>query len=276
MKRKLILFLSLALITASSTRAQGPAYHLIAHRGGIVDRQYDEYDPRGIQAAIHRGYWMLEVDIHMSKDSVLVMSHDDSLDRVFGCPKRVGDMDYADISKLVSPRGHYHVLTFDELCRICSGKVRLMIDIKGDRDHLPPVFFRKMKEIMEKYNLLSTAWWINEVSRNYFMGKGKFEFRMTELEGMKRRLAAGEPIADNYFLFDAGNRLTSSAVKWCQLHGVTVVPTVNKDHYNGLEDHFAGAKRDIEFLKACGVTEFQIDSWYDTAFKPASQKPISK
>ncbi|MBS1603369.1 MAG: hypothetical protein JST42_11920, partial [Bacteroidetes bacterium] len=269
MKQLFFLFLSLTLMTAFSGRSQSPSCKLIAHRGGIVDASYDEYDPRGIQAAIDRGYWMLEVDVHMSKDSVLVMSHNDDLSRFFHCPKKIWDMDYAEISKLVNPKGNYHVLTFDELCRMCSGKVRLMIDIKGDRDHLPPVFFQKMKEIMEKYHLLSTAYFINEVSRKYFMGEGKFEFRMTELDEMKRRLAAGEHIGDNYFLFDAGNRLSSGAIKWCQLAGVTVVPSVNKDHYRGLEDHFVGARRDIEFLIACGVTEFQIDSWYDASLKPA-------
>jgi len=45
-----------------------------------------------------------------------------------------------------------------------------------------------------------------------------------------------------------------------------VVPSVNTFHYK-FENNMTGAKRDIEFLKECGVTEFQIDSQYDQWFQ---------
>jgi hypothetical protein len=41
---------------------------LIAHRGGVVDKQRAENNLPAIQEAIHRGYWMLEVDIRESKE----------------------------------------------------------------------------------------------------------------------------------------------------------------------------------------------------------------
>ena len=85
---------------------------------------------------------------------------------------------------------------------------------------------------------------------------------MTAIPEMMEKLAQGEDIACHYFLFDNGNRLTSSAVKWCQQNYITVVPSVNYSHYR-IENHWQGAKRDIEFLKECGVVEFQIDSHYD-------------
>lgn len=72
----------------------------------------------------------------------------------------------------------------------------------------------------------------------------------------------GEPVACHYFLFENGNRLASEAIKWCQQNYITVVPTVNIWQYQN-ENYLRGAKRDIEFFKACGVTQFQIDSDFD-------------
>jgi hypothetical protein len=56
--------------------------------------------------------------------------------------------------------------------------------------------------------------------------------------------------------------MNSEIIKWCQQNSITVVPSVNVFHYK-FENDMKGAKRDIGFLKECGVTEFQIDSQYD-------------
>ena len=47
---------------------------LIAHRGGIVSPKYAENSPAGLEAAIRRGYWMLEVDVRETKDGRLVVN----------------------------------------------------------------------------------------------------------------------------------------------------------------------------------------------------------
>ncbi len=51
-------------------------YKLIAHRGGIVEGKYDEFDPASIQAAIDQGYYMLEIDVRETRDGVLIVHHD--------------------------------------------------------------------------------------------------------------------------------------------------------------------------------------------------------
>jgi glycerophosphoryl diester phosphodiesterase len=50
--------------------------HLIAHRGGIVDDTHPENSPASVEAAIQRGYWMLEVDIRRTRDGRAVVQHD--------------------------------------------------------------------------------------------------------------------------------------------------------------------------------------------------------
>jgi len=79
---------------------------------------------------------------------------------------------------------------------------------------------------------------------------------------MFKKFRNGEDVASHYFLFDDGAKLTSSLIKMCQMAHIAIVPSVNFGHYH-FENPMRGAKRDIEFLKECGVTEFQIDSDFD-------------
>lgn len=234
-------------------------YKLIAHRGGIVEGKYNEFDPASIRAAIDQGYTMLEIDVRMTKDGVLIVNHDSNFSRFFNHPGRVDEMTWEEVEALKAEKGGYRPLLFEEVAQMCSGKVRMMVDIKKDA---PAEFYGKLGAIMEKYGLFAGSCFIDQKSREYFWGKAKFGVRANEVNSLKAKLARGEDIACHYFLFENGNRLASEAIKWCQQHHVTVVPTVNIWQYQN-ENPMRGAKREIEFFKACGVTEFQIDSDFD-------------
>jgi glycerophosphoryl diester phosphodiesterase len=235
-------------------------YKLIAHRGGIVENLFNEFDPRSIQAAIDSGYYMLEIDVRETKDGMLVVHHDSDFKRFFNDPRKVEDLTWDEITQLRSDKGLYHPLSFDTVARMCAGKVRMMMDIKPS--HPSPEFFSKLGEIMERYGLLSDAYFIDRDAREYFSGKARFEFRVREAEEIRKRLEQGEDVASHFFLFDHGNRLNAETVKWCQQNNIAVVASVNIGHYK-FENHMEGAFRDIEYWKACGVTEYQIDSDYD-------------
>jgi len=142
---------------------------------------------------------------------------------------------------------------------MCSGKVNLMIDVKGEQS---PEFYYKLAKIMEKYNLLSGSYFIDTKARDLLWGKAKFSIRANEIGLLMEKRQNSEDIACHYFLFENGNRLASEAIKWCQQNYITVIPTVNIWQYKN-ENYLWGAKRDIEFFKECGVTEFQIDSDFD-------------
>ena len=238
-------------------------YKLIAHRGGIVEGKYNEFDSASIQAAIDQGYYMLEIDVQETKDGVLIVNHDNTFARFYNDPRPISEMTWEEIQNLRPVNGkNYHPLSFEELAQMCSGKVQLMIDVKRNS---PAEFYYKLGDIMRKYDLLSGAYFIDKTACKYFWGEAKFEFRMDEVDDIKDKFQKGEDVASNYFLFDAGARLTSSVIKMCQMAHITVVPSVNFGHYH-YENAMRGAKRDIEFLKECGVIEFQIDSDFDDWF----------
>ena len=51
--------------------------------------------PGSIEAAIKRGYWMLEVDIRRTSDGEPILQHDPTFRRFYGDERRVEDLTWA-------------------------------------------------------------------------------------------------------------------------------------------------------------------------------------
>ena len=154
-------------------------YKLIAHRGGIVEGKYDEFDPASIQAAIDQDYYMLEIDVRETKDGVLIVHHDPDFRRFFNDPRRVDELSWEEVRSIKSIKGNYHPLLFEEVAKMCSGKVKMMIDVKVSNK--TPDFYRKLEDIMSKHNLLEGAYFIDNEAKNIFRVKLNFCFVLTKL-----------------------------------------------------------------------------------------------
>ncbi len=89
---------------AARTAAPADAPKIIVHRGGVVGDEHAENSPAAIEAAIGRGYWMLEVDIRESKDGKLVVHHDPDYDDFYGDPRLPAEMTWAEIEQLPTSR----------------------------------------------------------------------------------------------------------------------------------------------------------------------------
>ncbi|CAI7594621.1 unnamed protein product [Penicillium glandicola] len=70
----------------------------IAHRG--FKGQYPENTIRAIDGAFRAGAHALELDLHISRDGVVVLSHDASLMRCYGIKKKVMDCDWEYLKTL--------------------------------------------------------------------------------------------------------------------------------------------------------------------------------
>ena len=68
-----------ALALALSAYAQTQPIRVFAHRGGRMER--DENTLQAFQEAWDAGYTGFETDIRMTKDGVLYMTHDNTLER---------------------------------------------------------------------------------------------------------------------------------------------------------------------------------------------------
>jgi glycerophosphoryl diester phosphodiesterase len=242
----------------------GPEY-LIAHRGGIVDEHYVENSPGAVEAAIQRGYWMIETDVWESKDGRLVVQHDPTFRRFYNEDRPVTAMTWNEIERLRSNPGGTRPMQFHELAAMCKGKIRLMLDIKGGVH--PKQFYESMEKSLRENDLLRTAYVLGSAeSKGFFWGKA---FLSCDRNALRAAAQRGEDVARIYFLMELGSQLDQETVDMADKLGVTVIAALNQFRYEmAKQDHLVGAQQDIAKLRKLGVRYFQIDSIYDRWLLP--------
>ncbi len=127
-----------------------------AHRGG----PYPGYPENSIEAFAHVLQYtpaILELDVAMTRDSVLILLHDDRLDRTTTGSGPVGEVDYAEVRELFLKDNDgevtsFRVPTFKEALRWSKGKAMLTVDVKQT---VP--FSKLLDEIRETESLAHAA-----------------------------------------------------------------------------------------------------------------------
>lgn len=104
---------------------------VIAHRGDW--RSGTENSLRAIRSCIDMGVDIVELDIAMTRDSVLVLMHDDTIDRTTTGSGRVSDYTLAQLKEfnLLSPIGvvtRQKIPTFKEALALCRGRLLVQVD----------------------------------------------------------------------------------------------------------------------------------------------------
>ncbi len=108
---------------------------VIAHRGDHVD--VPENTIAAFEQGIKHGVDYVEIDLRTTKDSVLVIMHDATVDRMTNGKGSVGDLTLQEIKELkVSDKKknsgkEYQVPTFEEVLKTCRDKIHLYLDFKN-------------------------------------------------------------------------------------------------------------------------------------------------
>lgn len=257
------MFVCAALAGGAPYQARS-AFHLIAHRGGIVDENHAENSPASIEAAIARGYWMLEVDIRRTADGEPILQHDPTFRRYYNLDRPVAELTWAEARRLKAKPGGTSPMHFRDLCRMCENRIRLMLDIKGDS--WPDAFYAGLARLLEQHGLLRSCYLLGgERFERHFRGKA---WRSSNRNSLQRAIDRGEDVRSNYFLFELGSVLDAEAVKLCRVHNVVPVAAINTFRYTEAgRDEQKGAEEDVARLKRLGVTHYQIDSRYESLFQ---------
>ena len=88
------------------------------------------------RSAILKGGDRIELDVQMTSDGVVVVTHDSSLKRCTGKNARVYDVTYAEVEQLDAGRwfsarfAGTKIPTFEEVLQLCQGKIDLNVEIK--------------------------------------------------------------------------------------------------------------------------------------------------
>lgn len=105
---------------------------VISHRGDW--RNYPENSIPAIESVIRMGVDIVEIDLKMTKDSVLVLSHDQTINRMFNGKGRVSDFTYDSLKTFRLRRAHnvttdsLHVATLEEALMVCKDRILVNLD----------------------------------------------------------------------------------------------------------------------------------------------------
>ena len=86
--------------------------------------------------AIKNGVDYVEIDLRTTKDSVLVIMHDATVDRMTNGKGKISDLTYAEVRKLkvIDKRKDstktYLVPNFEEVLQTCRNKINIYLDFK--------------------------------------------------------------------------------------------------------------------------------------------------
>ncbi len=246
--------LLLVLVSKFLSGQEKLPYHLIAHRGGVVDSIRAENSLASLEAAWQQGFKMVEIDVRLTRDKELVIHHDNNFQRYFGDPRKVADMTWHEISQLKS--GNHRVLKLEEALQYCSGKLQVMIDNKiSGNDTL---VWNNLFALLKQYNLYDGALTIGtSESTDFFRGRIRLSCTRRQLEDNMKRPDYNPA---HYYLF--GSDLSAEDVRWAKENNIQAVGVVNKWVFlrNNASPH--EIEKQILDLKKTGLEWFQIDSEY--------------
>jgi glycerophosphoryl diester phosphodiesterase len=108
---------------------------ITAHRAGL--HLAPENTLAALERSIAAGVDFAEIDVQLTRDSVAVVVHDADLMRVAGDPRRIAEVDHADIADVVqgsdavgAPPDERRVATLDEFLVRADGRIGLNVELK--------------------------------------------------------------------------------------------------------------------------------------------------
>lgn len=99
----------------------------IGHRGAAGHAQ--ENTLAAIQKGIALGVDFVEIDVRRTADGVLVVLHDETVNRTTNGKGRVDRLSLQEVKKLTTGNGE-HIPTLEEVLKVAAGKAGLMVELK--------------------------------------------------------------------------------------------------------------------------------------------------
>lgn len=235
---------------------------MIAHRGGFVKPDYVENSIPAIKEAISRGFWMVEVDVRETADGIPIVHHDKTFKKVFGVDKEVKRTSLEEAFKIKHADANVSPLSLEDYLSVTNGKLAILLDVKDTHTER---FYDMVYKLFQENDLvdrLYVAW--SDEARYYFKNKPSVRIGLNAFE---MSLLTAPDKKGRYFLVENGKNLNKEIIKQAADLKLPAMATVNTWHYRGSSNPLNEAEKDINALKALGITWFQIDAEYETYFK---------
>ena len=128
--------------------------NVIAHRGIFDNEKIPENSIKSFKAAINKKY-VIEFDVHLTKDKKIVVFHDMNLDRMTKEKGNIKDYTLSELQKIKLLDTNYTIPSLDEVLTLIDGKVPILIELKYDVKgfELPKLLLNRLKEYNGKYKM---------------------------------------------------------------------------------------------------------------------------
>jgi glycerophosphoryl diester phosphodiesterase len=134
---------------------------IIAHRGASA--YAPENTISSFEKAIDMKALIIETDVHQTKDSVVVIMHDLSVDRTTNGKGLIKDISYTDFKQLAIKQQqtvlNEHPPTLEEAIKTINGRCQLLIELKKGNSFYPNIE-KHIVDLIAKYNAQS---WIHTI-----------------------------------------------------------------------------------------------------------------
>ena len=145
---------------------------LSSHRGGPI-KGFPENCLATFDNTLSHTWSMMEMDPHYTKDSILVVMHDPTLNRTSDGHGKIIDYTYEELKKvrLKDPMGNvtgYGISTLDEVLEWAKGKTILVVDMK---EVSIETRVKKIQEHHVQNNAIVIAYSFDDAKRCYAMDK---------------------------------------------------------------------------------------------------------
>lgn len=158
--------------------------NIISHRG-VHDKQIFENSIEAFEKAIEKNY-IIELDLHCTKDGKVIVFHDDNLKRLTGQDKNIKEITFDEIKKFK------FIPEFSEVLKKVDGKVPILIELKTDNK--VGILESKVIEILKKYkgeyaiqsfNPFSLVW-LKKHQPNIIRGQLVSKFKNEKMNSIKK------------------------------------------------------------------------------------------
>jgi glycerophosphoryl diester phosphodiesterase len=130
------------MITITESHAQKISIPVARHKFIVIAHRGDHVlVPENTLAAYENGIKnsvdFVEIDLRTTKDSVLVIMHDETVDRMTNGKGKISDLTYAELKKLQvidktkDTTAIYRIPTFEEVLKTCRNKINIYLDYKN-------------------------------------------------------------------------------------------------------------------------------------------------
>ena len=131
---------------------------LFGHRG--YSDQYSENTMLAFSKAIESGFDGIETDVHKTKDGVLVLCHDEKINRTSDGKGYIKDMTYEELCayNFGTKENPQRISLLKELLELCKGKnVKINLEIKTNKNSISRNRTRKLSNDQRNGDVRSSS-----------------------------------------------------------------------------------------------------------------------